>query len=239
MSEMRAHRLAGRLAPLLAGLTGLGWVWAELAQQRAGFPDTDDPAVSLAFLAANPGAHVTAGIWLVVGSLALVATVLAMHERLRGDDREALGAAWLRVVGLIAAAMLFGMACTRLSEGPVRYVQGLDQGWGEAAYLVTQFVGVHLFAVGGLLLLALWIAGTAWLGVRSAAVPRPLAVLALLPAVRLLGLAGPLGLDAEGLWLLSIAAIPAAFGWLAALGAWQLARPIPSMARRTAEPVPL
>ena len=45
---------ARRLAPIIAGVAGLGWFWAELAPQRLGFEDTDDPAVSLQFLAAEP-----------------------------------------------------------------------------------------------------------------------------------------------------------------------------------------
>jgi hypothetical protein len=223
-------------APLISGVAGLGWVWSELAPQRAGFPDTDDPAVSLQFLAGNPSAHVVAGLWLMVASIALIATVVAIRRRLETDAPIA---DFLGIVGVVAAAMLFGMAVTRLSEGPMRYVQGLDQGWGEAAYLVTQFVGVHLFAVGGLLLLALWIAGTAGLGAVRGVVPPPLAWLALLPAARLLGIIGPLGLALHGMWLLVLLAIPAAFAWLAALGAWQLVRPVSPAARPAADPVPL
>lgn len=226
-----------RAAPLLSGLAGLGWVWAELAQQRAGFPDTDDPAVSLQFLAANPGAHAVAGLWLLVASLALIATVLATSRRL--DVEGSLGAEYLRVVGILAGAMLVGMAFTRFAAGPVRYVQGLDQAWGEAAYLVTQFVGTQLLAVGGLLLLAIWIAGAAWLGAARDVLPRPLAALALLPAFRLVGIAGPLGFTFDGGWLLTMLAIPAAFAWLAAFGAWQLVRPSSRSQVAAATPVPL
>jgi len=211
----------------VTGLAGLVWVWTELAPQRFGFEDTDDPAVGLQFLAAHPGSHASAGLWLMIASLALIATVLEVAGRLgQSDAREPegrsapLGTSYLRVIGLLAGALLLVMALTRLAEGPVRHVQSLDQAWGETAYLITQFVGVQLAAVGGLFLLALWIAGTVWLGVRRGLVPRPLAMLALLPSVRIAGVLGPLGVEVEGFWLLSMAAIPAAFAWLALLGAW-------------------
>lgn len=236
---------AWRAAPLISGVAGLGWVWAELAPQRAGFPDTDDPSVSLQFLAAHPGSHAMAGIWLMVAALALIATVLDLGRRFATDEagggaaRTPPAAEYVRIIGILAGALLFGMAVVRLSEGPVRYVQSLDQGWGETAYLVTQFVGVQGFAVGGLLLLALWIAGTAWLGAASGLVPRALAVLALLPAVRIIGVLGPLGVEVEGAWILLMVAIPAAFGWVAILGTWQLVRPIAFSPKRIADPVPL
>jgi hypothetical protein len=101
----------------------------------------------------------------------------------------------------------------------VQYVQGLDQGWGETAYLVTQFVGVQLFAVGGLALLAIWAVGVAWLGARSGVVPRAVALLAVVPGFRLLGILGVLHLQPEGLWIFYLASIPGAFAWLILLGA--------------------
>jgi len=118
------------------------------------------------------------------------------------------------VVGQLSAAFLFGHGVVRLVGGPLLYVRGLDAGWGETAYLITQFVGVHLLAQGGILLLTFWIVGVAWLGVRRRIVPRPLALLALIPGIRLLGFLGPWGVLPDGLWILFMAAIPAAFLWL-------------------------
>ena len=213
-----------RLAPIIAGLAGLAWVWAELAPQRLGFEDTDDPAVSLRFLAADPGAWAQAGLALFVAALALLVTVLAMRDRLDapvtpGTDAP-LAPRVVTTIGVLAVAMLLGMAVIRLSGGPVRYVQGLDQGWGEAAYLVTQFVGVHLVGQAGLLLLAVWIAGAAWLGAGRRAVPRAIAVLAIIPAFRLLVMTGPfVTLPGDFWWPLLMASIPAAFIWLVLLGA--------------------
>jgi hypothetical protein len=233
---------ADRGAPIVAGLAGLAWFWAELAPQRAGFEDTDNPATGLAFVAAHPDAWVHAGLALAIAALALVVTVLAMRDRLEAAGRPQAGTVATRaimVVGLFAAGMLLLMAAVRLAGGPLLYVQGLRQEWGEAAYLVTQFVGIQLFGVGGLTVLSAWIVAVAWLGVRRGAVPRLVAVLAVLPAVRLASVVALLGLPIEALWFVFMAAIPASFAWLVLLGAWPAARVAtgrlaPEMAREVA-----
>ena len=219
---------AERFAPIVAGLAGLAWFWAELAPQRTGFEDTDNPATGLAFLAAHPEAWQQAGLALFVAGLALVATVLGTRDRLsvtepdagRGRPDSPVAVRTISIVGLFAAAALIGMGCVRLSGGPVRYVQGLDQAWGEMAYTVTQFVGVQLLLTGGLTLLALWIAGVAWIGGRQGTIPRPVALLAIVPAARLVAIPGLSASLPGGLWIVVLAAIPAAFLWLVLLGAW-------------------
>lgn len=218
---------AARLGPLVAGLAGLAWFWFELAPQRAGFEDTDNPATGLQFIAAFPGAWVAAGLALAVAALGLVATVIAVRDRLEAADAHRGSGVAVRtasVLGLFAALMLLGQASTRLAGGPVAYVAGLDQGWGETAYLVTQFVGIQLFGAGGLALLGGWILAVAWLGARRGVVPMPLAVLALLPGLRALSIPGVLDFLPQGLWLVFMAAIPASFAWLVALGAWPASR---------------
>lgn len=214
---------AARIAPLVAGLTGLAWFWFELAPQRAGFEDTDNPALGLQFIAAFPGAWVSAGVALAISAIALVATVIAMRDRLEAARPGEAGVAvrTIAIIGLFAAFMLLGEAVTRLAGGPLLYVRSLDQGWGEAAYLVTQFVGAQLFGVAGVALLAGWITGITVLGLRRGVIPRALALLAVLPAVRLLAIPG-FPLLPGGAWFVLIAAIPAAFLWLLVLGAWQL-----------------
>ncbi len=216
-----------RLAPVVAGFAGLGWFWAELAPQRLGFEDTDDPRVSLEFLAADETAWPMAGLFLATAAIALIPTVLAMRDRLTtataslaaAGNPDTVAVRSLAVIGLLAAAMFFAMAVIRMAGGPVRYVQGLDQSWGETAYLVTQFVGVHLAAQAGGLMLAAWIAGTAWLGARRRVIPIALAMLGIVPALRLLVILGPFasGLG-DGLWLFLLAGIPVAFVWLVLLG---------------------
>lgn len=218
-------RSTERLSPVIAGIAGLVWFWAELAPQRTPFQDTDDPVMGLAFITATPLAWPTAGLALGIAAIALIVTVLALRSRLAGAgppartvDGAGVGVDAIAVVGLFAAAMLFGMAAVRMSGGPVRYVQSLDQGWGEAAYLVTQFVGIQALVTGGLVLLELWLLGVAWVGARRGVIPRLVAVLALIPAVRLVGVIGPFGIAFEGLWPLLILAIPATFAWLVLLG---------------------
>ena len=223
---MTRWRSAERLAPIIAGLAGLAWFWLELAPQRTGFEDTDDPAIGLAFINAHATAWPMAGVVLGITAVALVVTVLAMRTRLGASRVGSSGSAdpgiaidTITVVGIMAAAALFGMAAVRMSGGPVRYVQGLDQAWGEAAYLVTQFVGLQALVTGGLVLLELWLVGVAWLAARRGVISRVVALLAALPAMRLIGVVGPFGLEFEGGWLLVIAAIPATFAWLVLLGA--------------------
>lgn len=219
-----------RVAPIVAGVAGLAWFWAELAPQATANNDTDNPAQGLAFITANPTAWPLAGLALGISAVALVATVLAMRARLnaapasaaragegRGDGSN-VGVDTVAVVGLFAAAMLFGMAAVRMSGGPVRYVQGLDQAWGEAAYLVTQFVGIQALVTGGFVLLELWLIGVAWSGARRGVIPRAVAALAVIPAFRLVGVIGPFGIEFEGAWPLLILAMPATFVWLVVTG---------------------
>lgn len=232
--------LSLRAAPVIAGAAGLLWFWAEWTPQRSGFQDTDSPAIGLAFLAAYPGAWVQGGLALAVFGIAMIVTVVSMREVLRAaGPRDASGASsgdvavdTLSVVGSFAAAALFGMGCVRLSGGPVRYVQGLDQTWGEMAYTVTQFVGVQLLLTAGILLLSIWIMGVAVVGARRGVVPRAVALLAVLPGIRLL--ANP-ALDSVlpvELWIALVLAIPAAFVWLVLLGASRRA-PRPAVAPAT------
>jgi hypothetical protein len=212
---------AVRVAPILAGLAGLLGFWAELAPQRAGFRDTDDPAQGLLFLAAQPTAWAFVGVPFLVLSIALVVTVLSVRGRLATTDAADMTAIdAVSVVGLFAALMAFGFGVVRMGAGPVQYIQGLDQAWGEAAYLVTQIAGVQLLEPAGFLLLVLWIVGVAWIGFRGRVVPRILTILAIFPAFRLVGILGPFGLGLDELWIFTIAAIPAAYIWLFLLGAW-------------------
>jgi hypothetical protein len=214
---------AARLAPIVAGLAGIGWFTAELAPQGAGFGDTDDPSVGLAFVAAQPTAWAFAGVFLIVASLALIVTVIALGDRIRAaaqdsNDAPDVAVRTATVLGLLAAAFLFGHGVVRMATGPLLYVDGLDSDWGEAAYLVTQFVGVHVLAQGGVLSLTTWIVAVAWLGVRRGVLPVPLGLVAPLPGIRLLAFLSPWSLLPDGLWMFCMAAIPAAFAWLVLLG---------------------
>jgi hypothetical protein len=214
---------AARLAPIGAGLAGIGWFLAELAPQGAGFADTDNPAVGLRFVAAHPTDWALAGVFLIVASLAPIVAVIALGDRLRvgvpdTDHAPDVALRTATVLGLVAAAFLFGHGVVRMGAGPLLYVDGLDSDWGEAAYLVTQFVGVHVLAQGGILSLTTWIVAVAWLGVRRGLLPAPLGLLALVPGIRLLAFLGPWSVLPDGLWIFFLAAIPAAFAWLVLIG---------------------
>jgi hypothetical protein len=228
---------AARIAPLIAGLSGLAWFWFELEPQRRGFEDTDNPAIGLQFIAAYPQAWPLAGLALTIAAVALVAAVIATRSRLEavapGDTGMAVRT--VAVIGLFAALFLLGQALLRFRGGPVRYVANLEQGWGETAYLVTQFVGQQLFGVGGLMLLAMWAIGVAWHGARRGVIPKTVAILAILPAIRVSAIPGLVSVLPEGLWLVWALGIPATFVWLALLGAW----PAPSVRQATATPAPL
>lgn len=238
---MSGTTFASRLAPLTAGLAGLAWFWFELAPQRTGFEDTDNPAIGLQFLAANPGAWTITGLALGVAALALVATAIAMRDRLerdaQPDDERGVAVRTITMIGLFAALFLLGHAATRLAAGPIGYVQGLDQAWGETAYLVTQFVGTQLFGVGGAALLAMWIAGVAWIGGRRGVLPQGLAVLAVVPALRLAAIPGLGSLLPDGAWFLFLLAIPGTFVWLILLGAWPQGRGQPDSATLEVAPI--
>jgi hypothetical protein len=231
---------AGRLGPIVAGLAGLGWFVAELAPQGYGFADTDDPSVSLAFVSEHPTDWALAGVLLLVASVALIVTVIVIGDRLKaGAARDAtvgsdVASRAITVLGLLAAAFLFGHGVVRMSGGPLLYVNGLDAGWGETAYLVTQFVGVHLLAQGGILLLSTWIVAAAWFGHRRRVMAAPFVLLALIPGARLLAVLGPWSLLPEGLWIFFMAAIPAAFLWLVLMGVSSA----DTLATRTARPAP-
>ena len=215
---------AARLAPIVAGVGGLLFFWLELAPVRAGFEDTDSPAVGLQFLAAHPGAWTQAGLALAIAAFALIATVIGMRDRLESGGRTAepdrgVAVRTVSVIGLFAALFLLGHAATRLAAGPIVYVEQLDHAWGEMAFTVANFVGMQLFGVGGMALLAVWIAGSAWIGARRGALPRGLAVLAVVPGLRLIAIPG-MGDVLSGAWFVLVLAIPAAFVWLILLGAW-------------------
>jgi hypothetical protein len=212
-----------RIGPIVVGLAGLGWFVAELAPQGHGFADTDDPSVSLAFVRAHPTDWALAGVLVLLASVALIVTVIAIGDRLAigaPDPSHTPGVAprVVTVLGLLGAAFLFGHGVVRMAAGPLLHVDGLDSDWGEAAYLVTQFVGIHLLAQGGILALSTWIVTVAWLGIRRGVLPRPVGFLALIPGVRLLAFLGPWSLLPDELWIVFMAAIPAAFAWLVVMG---------------------
>ena len=137
----------------------------------------------------------------------------------------------LRVVttiGLFSAAFLFMHGVLRLSVLPILYVDSLRDEWGQAAYLVSQFVGIHGFAQGGIVTLCLWAVGISLIGFRTRALPIALCALGIIPGFRLLSILGPFGVSADGLWIFFMASIAGVMLWTLVLGLVLLLRRAPS-----------
>lgn len=212
--------LPGGIALLAFGVAGVAWFALETTAPRLGFEDTDSPAVMLAFLRAHPEVYGQASLVLLSMSVALTVAVLAVRDALApASGSLALRAA--SAVGLLAAACFFLLGVVRAVAGPLLYIDGLSPAWGEAGYVVVQIIGTHLFAQGATLALAIWIGGLALFGARSRTLPLVLCWLAIVPALRIAIVAGPLGL-AEGaddvLWIVFMAAIPGTMLWIVGLG---------------------
>jgi hypothetical protein len=216
MSRFQRH---AAIASFVAGILGLAWFVLELMPPSLGFDDTDNPATSLRYLDAHSSIYAWAGLLLMVAAASLLVAALSMERITRRDD--GLLPHITAAVGLIAATLFFLHGVGRSSVEPLLYVAGLDQAWGESAYLALQMIGLHGFAQGGIVMFSVWIVLVAVVGYRSRAVPGWFALLAFIPGLRLLGLVAPIGLF-EGVseigWLLSIVAIPLGFVWVAALG---------------------
>lgn len=205
---------------IVFALAGIVLIGLELAPQFLGFQDTDDPSVSLRFLREHRDVYVLAGLLLVVMAIALVASVVAVMDVL-ASRADALGLRVVAVLGVFAAACFLMYGVLRLGAGPLLYIDSLDRDWGEAAYLVVQIVGIHGVAQAAILTLCLWAVGVGVLGYRSRSLPTALCAWAVIPAVRLFGILGPLGLlpDTGGVaWIVFMLSIPGTMLWCLALG---------------------
>lgn len=210
---------AGGLALLVAGIAWGAWFFLESTGPRLGFEDVDDPSVMLRFLGEQPTAFAQTGVALFVLAVSLVVGVLAVGERL-AQRASPLAVRSVTVFGLLAAASFLGLGVTRMSAGPIAHIEGLQSAWGEAAYLAILMMGTHGLAQAALLTLSIWAIGVAVVGRRTRTIPLVVAVLAILPGVRLLAILGPLGLGdgPDLLWVVFMASIAGTLIWLLALG---------------------
>jgi len=210
----------GAASVIVFALTGLVEFALELAPQVYGFADTDSPAVSLQYLHEHPYIYAWAGVILLVMAISLVIGALHLSDVLR-PGATALAVRSTTVFGLLAAASFFGHGVLRLGVGPLLYIDGLDPDWGEAAYLVVQIVGIHGFAQAAITALCVWAIGVSLIGLRTRVVPTLVCALGIIPAIRLLGILGPLGaLDAlpDVAWILFMLSIPGVYLWCLILG---------------------
>ncbi len=219
-------RIAG-LSTIVVGLAGATWFWLETTPPRLGFDDTDDPSVSLQFLEGHSVVYAQAGLALFVMGIALIIATFAVSDTL-AQRASSLALRVVTTIGLFSAAFVFMHGVLRFGVLPLLYVDGLRHEWGQAAYLVSQFAGIHGFAAGGIVTLCLWAVGISLIGFRTRALPIALCALGVVAGFRLLSILGPFGVSADGLWILFLASIPGVMLWCLALGVVLLLRRAPS-----------
>lgn len=235
---MRSNMAAGGVAAIVFGVAGIASVALQLAQQSLGFEDTDDPAVNLDYLRGHLDNYLQQGLVLFLMALTLTIVVFAVWDVLAWRSGS-LGLRTVSSIGLAAALCLFLFGVFRYSVRPLLYIDGLNPDWGEAGYLVQQVAGVHGVAQASILAMCGWAVGVAILGFRSSVLPRWLAVLAILPGLRLLSGVGPLlEPDAlpDGAWILAMLSIPGSFIWFVLLGAVLVRRGLKSARPAAASP---
>jgi hypothetical protein len=219
----RAALRAGGIAVVIAGLGGIAWFALELPQPVLGFDDTDNPAVSLDYLRQYPQFYPLAGVVLFIMAIAFVVASFAVSDAL-APRTSSLTRRCLSALGLMSAAFLFMHGVLREAVGPLLYIDGMNSGWGESAYLVVLMVGTHGFAQASLLTLGVWAVGISIAAARSHALPIWLCVLGVVAGLRLVILiAGPFLTAAstdlpDFLWLGSVVLIPLGMLWWLALG---------------------
>lgn len=221
-------KIAG-IASIIAGLAGAAWFYLESTPPRLGFDDTDSPAISLQFLEGHAIVYAQAGTVLLILAIALIIAGHAVSEAL-GHRADPLALRVATTFGLLSAALFFMHGVLRLGVQPILYVNGLRDEWGQTAYLVSQFAGIHGFAQGAITTLCLWAVAISIIGFRSRALPTGLCILGLVPGFRLLGILGPIlesaGTDElpSGAWILFMASIVGVMVWCLALGVVLLRR---------------
>lgn len=222
---MRSTNLVAGVSIVAFAILALISFLLESVPAQLGF-EGDDPASMVRFVRENPDVFPRAGAVLILMSITLTIGTLAALEALSG---RANGLA-LRIVtafGSFAAVLFLVHGAMRIaSSGPVLFIAGMREEFGEGAYLAVQMAGVHGVGVAGILALSLWATGLSLIGVRSRAIPLALALLGILPALRLASVLGPLGLlpDSEIIWLISLAAIFGLVLWTLLFGLVLLAR---------------
>ncbi|MEO5918513.1 MAG: hypothetical protein ABIQ17_03030, partial [Candidatus Limnocylindrales bacterium] len=124
-------------------------------------------------------------------------------------------------MGLMGAAFFMLAGGIRIwTAGPLLHIAGLKAEWGESGYVAAQAAS-QTFVITGILGLGLWAVGLSVFGGRARALPLALALLGVLPAIRLVtGTLGPTGLvgDGEVGWILGLLAIPGTSLWCLLLG---------------------
>lgn len=199
-------RLGVGVVLILAGATLAVALLPELA---TGFRDTDNAAESLAWLRGNiPAANLSSSLLLVAGALLIVGS-FGLRRRLReGGGGFALESA--SVFGIVAGTLYAVAGAIRGNGESILYIDTLDAGWAESAYLATHVIGTQSLLPLAELGTSGWLVAIAIGGARRG-LPGLLAV-GVLPALTLVLLLvgklipGFLTLDVAGVgWALHIA----------------------------------
>ena len=130
----------------------------ELMGPVLGFDDTDNPAVSLHYLRQYPQFYALAAVAVFIMALAYIVASFAISDVLT-PRTSMITRRSLSALGLFAAAFLFMHGVLRESVGPLLYIDSVNRGWGESAYLTIQMLGTHGFLAAGLITLAVWSVG--------------------------------------------------------------------------------
>lgn len=205
---MMAERRSGGVAALLAGLGAVGVVGLEARRSSLGFDNADDPRVMLEFFRQHADLYASSGLLLIVVGISLAVAVLALWRATSAADPgllNALGA----VFGLFSSAFFFAQGVLRVqAPETILHIADLDEASGLAAYAAVQMAGTQGLGSSGGFALALWAVAVAVATWPRRTLPRPVAVLAVLPAAFLLiGLLGPLVGESYGLYLLYLAGV--------------------------------
>lgn len=175
--------LAGPVSAVLFIGAGVAGFVLETTARSAGFDDGDNPAQSVALFAVNPTPYSLSGLTLAISALALLMLVLAVYESVLAAVRP-LYARFVTGIGLISAVLFFLGGVIRLqAPGTVTHIMGLDREWGLAAYLAVQMSGTQGALSAAIFAFALWAVGLCVAAARPRALPVPVLLLGLLPAL--------------------------------------------------------
>lgn len=236
---MRNSTRVAALSTIVFAIAGLASFAFQLAPPMLGFDDTDNPAVSIAFVRTQPDIHVYAGLCLILMAIALVVAILSVADVV-APRADSLAIRCVSVLGLFAAALFLVTGGLRIgASGPLLHIAGLRDEWGEAAYLAFN-VASQAVGISAIVALCLWAVGLSLIGLRTKVLPLALCVLGIIPAFRLVGgTLGPIGAlpDSEVLWILGMVSIPGTMVWCLLLGLVLLRRALGPAAEPRVDPV--
>lgn len=181
----RRGGLAGTISAVLFTVAGAAGFVLETTARTEGYDDGDNPAQSVAMFAVNPNSYSLSGLALATAAIALLMLVLAVAESVLASVRP-LSARFVTGLGLIAAAMLFLGGVIRLqAPGTVTHIASLDRDWGLAAYLAVQMSGTQGALSAAIFAFGLWTVALCATTAKPRALPLPVLILGLLPALTL------------------------------------------------------